>query len=149
MLDCNVCSALRNPGQWGDLWIYHDRLVMLGHVPPSADDAADCYPGHLLLVSQRHVESQAALTAEEAERMGLWLALGSRLLESRRAAEHVYLFRLGDSWPHLHLHLVPRYPGTPAEYRGLDVRDWPGVARCNRQDAAVIAGLLREAAAAL
>ena len=76
------------------------------------------------------------------------LARGSRLLETARGAEHVYLMRLGDGWPHLHYHLVPRYPGTPKDYRGLEVRDWPGVPRCGWEEIAAIAAQLRQAAAA-
>jgi histidine triad (HIT) family protein len=33
-------------------------------------------------------------------------------------AEHVYAFALGDLLRHFHLHLVPRFPDTPARLRG-------------------------------
>jgi diadenosine tetraphosphate (Ap4A) HIT family hydrolase len=33
-------------------------------------------------------------------------------------AEHVYAFAIGDGLRHFHLHLVPRFPGTPARLRG-------------------------------
>ena len=145
MATCDVCAALKDPAHWDDLRIYEDDLVLLAHVPPSSEAAADGYPGHLLLLPLRHVESPAALSEEEAERIGLWLSRGSRALESALGAEHVYLARLGDGWPHLHFHLLARYAGTPAEYRGLNVREWPGVARCNRTQAAAIAVQLRRA----
>ena len=43
--------------------------------------------------------------------------------------EHVYSFVFGDgpASAHLHVMLVPRYPGTPPEYRGLGavrLREW-------------------------
>lgn len=149
MPDCVVCAALKDPGPARDMWIHDDDLVLLGHVAPSPGAAPDGFPGHLLLVPRRHVESPAALTTVEAERIGLWLSRGSRLLETSRGAEHVYLLRLGDGWAHLHFHLVPRYPGTPKEYRGIEVRDWPGIPRCDGSQIAEIAGQLRLAAAKL
>jgi diadenosine tetraphosphate (Ap4A) HIT family hydrolase len=131
------------------MWIHEDDLVVLGHVAPSPDPPADGYPGHLLLVPRRHVESPADLTNAEAERIGRWLSWGSRLLEASCAAEHVYLLRLGDGWAHLHFHLLPRYPGTPEQYRAMEVRDWPGVPRCDWSATAAVAAQLREAAAKL
>ena len=149
MAECDVCSALSAPQSWRDLRIFEDDLVALGHVPPSPGEAADGYPGHLLLVPRRHVERPGALRDEEAERIGLWLCRGSRLLETRLEAEHVYWARLGDGWAHLHFHLVPRYAGTPQEYRGLEVRDWDGVQRLDWPAVAAVAARLRDAASAL
>jgi diadenosine tetraphosphate (Ap4A) HIT family hydrolase len=143
---CPVCTALEEPGRGRELWIHHDDLVLLGHVAPSTGGLKDGYPGHLLLVPNRHVESPGALTDEEGERIGRWLARGSRLLEAVRKAEHVYLLRLGDGWPHLHFHFIPRYPGTPEEYRGIEVRDWPGVPRYDWEEIAAAAAELRRAA---
>jgi len=148
-VDCDVCSMFDNPGRARELWIHDDELVLLGHVAPSPESPMDGYPGHLLLVPRRHIESPAALTTEEAQRVGLWLALGSRILETEQHAEHVYLLRLGDGWRHLHYHFVPRYPGTPEDYRGLEVRDWEGVPRCDWAQAAEIAVALRRAGAQL
>lgn len=141
---CDVCAALRDPDAWRDVRVHEDELVLLAHVPPTPGKV-DGYPGHLLLVPRRHVESPAAVSDAEAERIGLWLTRGARLLESTLDARHVYLARLGDGWPHLHYHLIPRYDGTPEEYRGLNVRDWRGIERCTREQAAAIAGRLRAA----
>jgi diadenosine tetraphosphate (Ap4A) HIT family hydrolase len=145
MEPCPVCAATGNPKSWQDIAVAQDSLILLAHVPPSSASAADGYPGHLLLVPVRHVESPAAVTDAEAERLGLWLARGSRLLETVLGAEHVYLARLGDGWRHLHYHLIARYAGTPEEYRGLNVREWAGVGRCSRAEVAEIAGRLRSA----
>jgi len=146
---CVVCAALNNPESSRDLWIHEDDLVLLAHVPPSNATAIDAYPGHLLLVPRRHVERPGAVTDDEAQRIGLWIARASRMLESALGAEHVYIARLGDGWAHLHVHIIPRYAGTPERYRGLNVRDWPGVARCDRAKSAAIAEQLRQAWASL
>jgi histidine triad (HIT) family protein len=40
----------------------------------------------------------------------------SRALREAAGAEHVYAQVIGDRVPHLHVHLLPRYPGTPEDY---------------------------------
>lgn len=142
---CDVCATLRDHAAWSDVRVHEDALVVLAHVPPSSVNATNGYPGHLLLVPRRHVESPGAVSDEEAERIGLWLARGTQLLETISGAEHVYLARLGDGWRHLHYHLIPRYADTPDQYHGLNVRDWKGVERCSRPEAAAIAARLRSA----
>ncbi len=149
MESCEVCAAFAGQGSWRDLLVHEDELVVLAHVPPSNDEAEDAYAGHLLLLPKRHVESPATLLDAEAERLGLWMAWGTRLLESEVRAEHVYVVRFGDSWPHLHIHLLPRYPGTPRAYRGMDVREWPDAKRHGRAEVATLARKLRNAAGVL
>ena len=40
-------------------------------------------------------------------------------------AEHIYSLVSGNSVPHLHMHIVPRYPGTPEPFWGpMSVREW-------------------------
>lgn len=141
---CVVCSVFREPERSSDLWVAADELVLLGHVPPSPG-LDDAYPGHLLLVPRRHVESPAALNDAEAERIGYWLSRAARLLETVSSAEHVYLLRLGDGWRHLHFHVVPRYRGTPDSYRGMEVRNWSGIPRQSREAVVQVTRQLREA----
>ncbi len=44
-------------------------------------------------------------------------------------ADHVYAAVLGNRTPHLHVHLLARFPGTPREFWGLNADDWPGAER--------------------
>lgn len=67
----------------------------------------------------------ADLTDAEAQALGQLVARLSRALKSSEGAEHVYAFVLGDHVPHRHVHLVLRYPGTPRQYWGLEVSEWP------------------------
>ena len=78
---------------------------------------------------RRHTPGLAELTDEEAQALGLLVARLSRALKESEGAEHVYAFVLGDRVPHLHVHLVPRYPGAPPEYWGVRVDEWPGAPR--------------------
>jgi histidine triad (HIT) family protein len=78
------------------------------------------------MASRSCVPGFGDLTRPEAERVG-WVA--SRLaaaLRTAEGAEHVYLFVLGAHVAHLHLWLVPRYPGTPREFQGLNALGWSG-----------------------
>ena len=36
----------------------------------------------------------------------------------REKADHIYALALGDVLQHFHLHLLPRFPETPAHHRG-------------------------------
>jgi histidine triad (HIT) family protein len=71
----------------------------------------------------------------------MWWA--SRALEQCLQAEHVYWVRLGHGWPHLHLHIVARHPGTPEALHGLEVKNWSGIPDCDMAAAIALAQRLR------
>jgi histidine triad (HIT) family protein len=49
------------------------------------------------------------------------VARTARALKAVVGAEHVYSFVLGHHVPHLHIHVLPRYPGAPREFWGTRV----------------------------
>jgi diadenosine tetraphosphate (Ap4A) HIT family hydrolase len=65
----------------------------------------------------------------EARSVGWWCMRASRALRDVARAEHVYAAVIGDGVPHLHVHLLPRFAGTPREYWGIDVDEWPQARR--------------------
>ncbi len=87
-------------------------------------------PGWLVLTSERHARAWYELSEAEAAALG---PLAARVMRAQRAAlgaEHVYAFAIGDVLRHFHLHLVPRYAGTPDRLRGRGAFDAvPGDAR--------------------
>jgi len=94
--------------------VYEDNLVYAGHVAiPEGQTTA--YLGSILVEPKRHISGLADLTDEEAQNVGLLIARLSRALKTIEGAEHVYLFVLGHDVPHLHIWVIPRYPGTPRE----------------------------------
>ena len=104
--------------------VYDDDLFYIGH-GYNPDTQADHYLGHFLLEPKRHVPGLDGLTAVEAQQVG-WLTMRlSRALKQATDAEHIYLFVMGHHVDHLHLHLFPRYPGTPRDYWGTRVDEWP------------------------
>jgi len=101
--------------------------VYAGHILPP--NLTDVYLGYLMIEPKRHVTGLGELTDQEAAAMGVLANNLARSLKEREGAEHVYSFVLGHDVPHLHIHLVPRYPGTPADYWGVRVGQWPDAPR--------------------
>jgi len=123
--DCLVCrkqsGLLPPPG--GP--IYEDDLVYASHsfIPQEEDSV---YLGLVFLEPKRHITGLEELSEAESRRIGECLPRLSKALKTASGAEHIYLFVLGHTVSHLHFWLVPRYLGTPREYWGLHVDEWPG-----------------------
>ena len=140
--DCLVCRKHRGEIACPGGAIYEDDRVFAGHtfIP---DGQASTYLGSLVVEPKRHVPGLADLTDGEAQAIGLLVARLSRALKGVEGAEHVYLFVLGHQVAHLHVFVVPRYPGTPREYWGMRVDEWPGAPRGGLADIAALCERLR------
>lgn len=143
--DCLVCCKHRELGPLvpgGP--VAEDELVLVSHIAPPdtvGGQGSTAYLGQLLVEPRRHAPGLADLTDAEARAVGLWCARASRALRDMAGAEHVYAAVFGDGVPHLHVHLLPRFPGTPREYWGVRVNKWP---QARRGSAAEIGALVRE-----
>ena len=127
----------------GSRWrLFEDHLVYAGHAQ-IRDGQAAAYLGYLMLEPKRHAPGLADLTDEEAQALGLLTARLSRALIASEGAEHVYAFVLGDRVPHVHIHLVARYPGAPEEYLGVRVDEWPQAPRGGPQEIEALCTRLR------
>lgn len=62
---------------------------------------------------KRHAPALFDLAGAGAEALGLLVVRLARALRRSEGAEHVYSFVIGDRAPHVHSHVVPRYPGAP------------------------------------
>lgn len=128
--------------------VYEDSLVFVGHalIPEDADHV---YLGWLLVEPKRHLNGLADLRADEAERIGRLQSVAARALMTIQdgEVEHVYSFVLGHHVPHLHVHLLPRYRGTPREFWGTRVDEWPEAPTGDRDTITHLAAGLRAAIA--
>ncbi|GAB4574468.1 MAG: HIT family protein [Anaerolineae bacterium] len=123
--------------------IYADDLMVVGHAR-IAEGQETAYLGYLMIETRRHVAGLADLFVDEAATLGVLAARLAQALQDTEGAEHVYAFVIGDGVPHLHLHLVPRYPGTPRDYYGPRVDEWPDAPRGGPDAIAAVCDRLRE-----
>jgi len=128
---CFVCDKHRQGADVEGGVIYEDDLVYAGHAHTVG--RSDAYLGYLIAEPKRHVAALGRLVSNLA-----------RALQVVEGAEHVYSFVFGDGQVrHLHVHLVPRYPGTPREYRGHQVTEWPGAPRGGTEEIAALCDRVR------
>ena len=142
MDDCLICRKHRGEISIPGGVLYEDDLVVASH-SLIAEGEVESYLGILFIEPKRHIPGMAELTAEEAQRAGLLISRLSKALKISEGAEHVYLFVLGHHVPHLHIWLVPRYPGTPREYWGTRVDEWPDAPRGGAREIAAVCNRIR------
>jgi len=100
-----------------------DQVLIEGSVARVLTDTHPLNPGHVLVVPRRHVASWFDATTAEREEM---LRLGDdarRILAERHSPDGFNLgindgAAAGQTVPHLHLHLIPRYRGDIPDPRG-------------------------------
>lgn len=126
--DCLVCQKLRGerlpPGGalYSDEWVYASHAF----IPPGQSAA---YLGWTIIEIRRHISGLGEMTEAEAQALGLAIQRISRALQQVTGAERIYALVSGHAVDHLHLHLIPRYPGTPKEYDLAKVDEWPEAPR--------------------
>jgi diadenosine tetraphosphate (Ap4A) HIT family hydrolase len=125
--DCFICRK-HEAGDDLDVGVIHcDPLVFASH--GVVGDRTDVYLGHVFVETKRHVAGLGELTDDEAAAVGQLVNDLAAALRRSEHAEHVYGHVYGDRVPHLHVHLVPRYPGAPPEYWTVRATDWPDAPR--------------------
>ena len=127
--NCFICQKHRGELPIPGSPIYEDNLLVACHVQFLEGDPNDTYLGYLMIETKRHTRGLAELTTEEARAIGLLASRLARALKASEGAEHIYQFVLGHHVPHLHVQIVPRYPGAPRQYWGMHVDEWPEAPR--------------------
>jgi diadenosine tetraphosphate (Ap4A) HIT family hydrolase len=128
--DCFICRKHRGEIAIPGGMLYQDDLVCGCHIgSPEQIAGGTAYLGYLMVEARRHTPGLADLTDGEARATGLLVTRLSRALKACTTAVHVYAFVLGDHVPHLHIHVLPRYPGAPREYRGTETNEWSDAPR--------------------
>ena len=112
---CGVCQSLsgdrREPALYeDDLWIVRPAS------PPGV-------PGWMMMITRRHVGGPAHFDDREARAFGPALRHFERVLERVTGALRIYTAALGESHPHFHAHMVPRYAAMPRDARAWSVFD--------------------------
>ena len=138
--DCLVCQENSGEFKVPGGFLHSDKWTFAFHVPPIR--SAETYSGHLLITSRRHTPDYASLHDDEAASVGRETARWSRALKSL-GAERVYVAVVGHGVPHLHVNLLPRWPGTPDTVPWCTVDDWTGAARIDFSEAGAFVARLR------
>ncbi len=139
---CLVCRELRGDVAVPGGFLLRDESVTAFHLPP-LDDHGRPYLGHLLVVTHRHVACLGDLSDDESAAIGRAAARLARALTEAGGAEWVYAAVIGTGVPHFHLHLIPRYPGTPPTVRWHEVNQWEGARRGGAEEIAELVERLR------
>ena len=140
--DCYTCRKHQGEEPVPGGPIYEDAYVYASHVAPPPGGRA--YLGYCFVELRRHASSLADLTVEEAHAIGRLVAHLSRALMAELGVEHVYAFVVSDQVPHLHFCLVPRHPGTPPQYWGTRIDEWPEAPQADEVEIADLVARLRE-----
>ena len=100
-----------------------ERIILQSDLALVIRDGFPISPGHTLIIPKRHVGSFFEVTAEERDSL-------LRLLDEAKAALdaefHPAGYNIGindgvpagQTVPHLHIHLIPRYSGDTLDPRG-------------------------------
>ena len=100
-----------------------DRIVCANELAIALRDAYPVSPGHTLIVPRRHVGSFFGTTAAERTAMLALLDEARRGLDAERSPASYNIGindgpAAGQTVPHVHIHLIPRYDGDCADPRG-------------------------------
>jgi len=105
------------------------------------------HPGYTIVIWRgRHVAEPMELSPDEASGYFTEVMRVARAIETHYKPIKMNLEMLGNSLPHLHTHVIPRFlddgaPGTPARFMGADYR--PEVVRPEGDIARELAALRR------
>ncbi len=100
-----------------------DRMLRQNKLALIIRDAHPVSPGHTLIIPKRHIASY--FEASEDEKATLWalVDVAKELIETefKPAAYNIGINdgpAAGQTVPHLHIHLIPRYEGDREDPRG-------------------------------
>jgi diadenosine tetraphosphate (Ap4A) HIT family hydrolase len=113
---CAICASLSGPSPASPLFENE-----LWHVRPASAPAG--VPGWMMMISQRHVAGPAHFNDREAGSFGPSLRHFQSLLERVTGALRIYTAAMGESAPHFHAHMVPRYATMPKGAKAWGVFD--------------------------
>ena len=116
MADCIFCKIVA--GQIPCTKVYEDENVL------SFLDSGPISPGHTLLIPKKHHETVAEMSAEEVAALFRPVAWLAAAVKAAVKADGLNVLQnngscAGQVVPHLHIHLIPRWPGDGLGYR------WP------------------------
>jgi histidine triad (HIT) family protein len=114
-MSCAFCGIAAGAVPAEIVWRGESALAFLDHRP--------LFPGHVLLIPDRHIEILADLPAAQIQAFFEAAQRLERAVETALSAQGSFIAinnRVSQSVPHLHVHIVPRRRGD-----GLKGFFWP------------------------
>lgn len=111
-----------------------ERIILANEHAVVIRDAYPVSPGHTLVIPRRHADSFFDLSVSERDAMFLLLDQAKRELDASHAPEGFNIGVndgpvAGQTVPHVHMHLIPRFAGDVADPRGGVRHVIPGKAK--------------------
>lgn len=100
-----------------------DRVIDSNDLAMVIRDGFPISPGHTLVIPKRHAGSFFDITAEERAAMFALLDRAAQVLKEEFGPTGYNIGindgpAAGQTVPHLHIHLIPRFPGDVSDPRG-------------------------------
>lgn len=145
---CGICKSNAGEGTATADPVYENELWVVRRLGPGLG-----VPGWMMMISQRHVAGPAHFNDREAENFGISIRHLERVLEEVTGALRIYTAAMGESFPHFHCHMVPRYEKMPKDASAWEVFDLlratgAGEVSVDQKEAGRIAAAYRDALAA-
>ena len=108
-----------------------ERLFHLGQHVLGVWDSYPVSPGHALLVPKRHIASWFDATAEEQRELTDAIPIARETIEQAHQPDGFNVgvnigSAAGQTVPHVHVHVIPRYSGDMADPRGVSAGSFLG-----------------------
>lgn len=100
-----------------------ERVLFRNDAAVAIRDAFPVSPGHTLVLPTRHIGSFFQATSQERDAMLALLDVAKQQIATELAPDGYNIgvndgLAAGQTVPHLHMHLIPRYLGDRADPRG-------------------------------
>lgn len=141
--DCFVCRKHQGLENVPGGAIFENELIYISHAQLWGKEEKH-YMGHIFVEPKRHAPLLSDLMKEEAEAIGYYTSIVAKALVAILEVEHVYSFVIGDRIPHVHVHVIGRYPGAPREYWGVKVDEWPDAPQGTHEEIETVAESIKE-----
>ena len=114
--NCGICAVSTGAREVPHGILYEDDLWVVRHSGPPYGVA-----GWLTLMTKRHCPEPASFNDAEARSFGPTLRHFEGVLREITGALRIYTAAMGESFPHFHGHMVPRYAQTPGDVKTWDI----------------------------
>jgi histidine triad (HIT) family protein len=142
--DCLICRQVAGDVNGG---LLIDAPLVVGFHASVIPQNPSPLLGHLFVSPRRHAAAFEDLDAREAAAVGVAVSRLARALRETLDLERVYTASIGHAYAHLHMHLLPRYGGTPADVPWVELDEWEGAPHGDEAAIAALAERLRAALA--